>query len=804
MAEQNTLTSKTHAVMKLQLGERGGTRRINFSRLWDVSRNSVSYSKLFSLAVEYSFPEDAPIDLSNYDIVITYLDEDGDTITVSSDDELSEAFMQFVGKSPPILRATAKVKRTAEVQKEEEEVKASKEEPTSTPSPEGTEKPTITPGDEHTGPSRQPSSIPGEFAGSSGQINEPPAVVVLKGIASILTSVLSPHPNQTTSASSTREQGATGSTAPTTTGSGEEAERFVREVIEKISLAGSEGARAAAATAATAAATATASATASSDSAKQPRPSLEGIDRDFIHGHHTCDGCRAKPIVGIRYHATDKPDYDLCEACFEQEDSSAQVNFEARQFDRDRPHQARWQNLRSQKAAEEEAKEASAPQKSGSESTADKSPANADGSSKSFIHGRHTCDGCLTTPIVGLRWHAVNLPDYDLCDKCIANYKGEDITFEPMELDRDRFLQPRWQRRQIRRARQARFACGHHPGMRFSCNQQQGNAHQVMDVALKEAIRRSLLDSVSNHTVPTKNSSPESQKEASASPKCESDHNAEGKPTPTSEGKKGHSSENAEAAMSLSSPHTPPGSPAPAKVEAKDVVLTPTTRNHEGVGKDNKPTTPASAKTNFSEEAEAVGDELAVAIGATLDNCAQALDQIVTEFDMADALSSAVGAARVAASAASVASSVAETLDDQQGANLVDDGVSTMTMSVPSISTVDEQKGGQEEEEEAAGKFKEDKKGEGPSDVKEADAVEKDAAAATVEAGDDEDAAKANAAEDEWEVVGDDDLLARATENLGTALYESQHSNPDGSSGGDIDSLPSSIPTLEPSSGLVN
>lgn len=291
--------------------------------------------------------------------------------------------MQFVGKSPPILRATAKVKLTAEAQKEKEEVKASKVEPTNTPPSEGMEEPTITPGDEHTGPSRQPSSSPGEFAGSSGQINEPPAVVVLKGIASILTSVLSPHPNQTTSANSTREQGATGGTAPTTNDSGEEAEKFVREVIEKISLAGSEGARAATAAAAAA------SATASSDSAKQPRPSLEGIDRDFIHGHHTCDGCRAKPIVGIRYHATDQPDYDLCESCFEQEDSSAQVNFEAKQFDRDRPHQARWQNLRSQKAAEEGAKEASVPQKSGSESTADKSPAAADEFSKSFIHGRY-------------------------------------------------------------------------------------------------------------------------------------------------------------------------------------------------------------------------------------------------------------------------------------------------------------------------------------------------------------------------------------------------------------------------------
>ena len=55
-------------------------------------------------------------------------------------------------------------------------------------------------------------------------------------------------------------------------------------------------------------------------------------------------------------------------------------------------------------------------------------------SPKLFIHGRHTCDGCLTTPIVGKRFHAVNLPDYDLCETCNTNYKGSEIKFEEVEL----------------------------------------------------------------------------------------------------------------------------------------------------------------------------------------------------------------------------------------------------------------------------------------------------------------------------------------------------------------------------------
>jgi hypothetical protein len=52
-----------------------------------------------------------------------------------------------------------------------------------------------------------------------------------------------------------------------------------------------------------------------------------------------------------------------------------------------------------------------------------------------FIHGRHTCDGCLTTPIIGKRFHAANLPDYDLCEKCyMAHGGGQNIRFEEAKL----------------------------------------------------------------------------------------------------------------------------------------------------------------------------------------------------------------------------------------------------------------------------------------------------------------------------------------------------------------------------------
>lgn len=69
---------------------------------------------------------------------------------------------------------------------------------------------------------------------------------------------------------------------------------------------------------------------------------------------------------------------------------------------------------------------------------------------RQFIHGRHTCDSCLVTPIVGKRFHATNLPDYDLCQSCHDNYTGTEVKFEEAELDRDRTFQERWHRRQFK------------------------------------------------------------------------------------------------------------------------------------------------------------------------------------------------------------------------------------------------------------------------------------------------------------------------------------------------------------------
>lgn len=114
--------------------------------------------------------------------------------------------------------------------------------------------------------------------------------------------------------------------------------------------------------------------------------------------------------------------------------------------------------------------------------------------SKDFIHGRHTCDGCFTTPIIGYRFHATNLPDYDLCSKCVKNYKGTDVHFQPEELDRDQYLQKRWQAKASKHGRKSSLkqkGDNMKSGPSRPCVFNQ-IATEFCDAALNEAIKRSL------------------------------------------------------------------------------------------------------------------------------------------------------------------------------------------------------------------------------------------------------------------------------------------------------------------------
>ena len=50
---------------------------------------------------------------------------------------------------------------------------------------------------------------------------------------------------------------------------------------------------------------------------------------------------------------------------------------------------------------------------------------------QSFVHARHTCDGCSMSPIIGTRYHATKIPDFDLCTSCYKEYEGGDRDFTP-------------------------------------------------------------------------------------------------------------------------------------------------------------------------------------------------------------------------------------------------------------------------------------------------------------------------------------------------------------------------------------
>mmetsp|Transcript_22859 Transcript_22859/g.32757 ORF Transcript_22859/g.32757 Transcript_22859/m.32757 type:complete len:660 (+) Transcript_22859:99-2078(+) len=63
---------------------------------------------------------------------------------------------------------------------------------------------------------------------------------------------------------------------------------------------------------------------------------------------------------------------------------------------------------------------------------------------RGFLHSRHTCDGCGKTPIIGIRYHALNIPDFDFCEICMANYGGlAGIIFQPEQLACDKHFQSR-------------------------------------------------------------------------------------------------------------------------------------------------------------------------------------------------------------------------------------------------------------------------------------------------------------------------------------------------------------------------
>lgn len=249
-----------------------GKRRIALQKLWDEEKDAISFDQLMDLALHFSNRK-----RGESEVVITYVDEDGDVITISSDEELEDAFSQFLNKAPPVVHATAKFKKATE----------------------------------------EKLNVRGE---TDNTLSARPTDSNLKKFLQLKKELLEKKKAKKESKSGEKAtQTAQPETRDTHT-------QVVDVPAPKKPVAAQE---------------------------KKMDKSLECFDKHFIHGRHTCDGCYVSPILGIRYHASNLPDYDLCQGCF-QKYKGDEIIFQPEELDRDKHLQRRWQmrKLRSEREAE--------------------------------------------------------------------------------------------------------------------------------------------------------------------------------------------------------------------------------------------------------------------------------------------------------------------------------------------------------------------------------------------------------------------------------------------------------------------
>jgi len=362
-----TLCAETNAVIKLDVGGKGGIRRIALAKLWDPTTSRVSYQRLSEMALEYSNLSDLKIRR----VTVTYTDEDGDSITISTDDELTDAFEQFATRVPPVVRAKASFEVKKDAKKIVKDLK-------------------------------EAVSEIGETAKEDEGGNKKPKADQMQGVLDSFLTMLT----QAVDSLSKNVEGM------------QQRKKNCSEAIPKVP--------------------------------KEIRArNIDHKSNAVLKKREKRPQNTEKEIID-KISATHKADA----ACKEQgkpkdEDVSPVVEEE----------QEKCSNIL---------------------------PVKTD-LDKRFIHGRHTCDGCLLAPIIGIRYHAINLPDHDLCEKCVLKHTRKDVIFEATELERDRYIQNKWKRRQWRQSREVEERCSR-------------QRHSVLgkfevcsaDTALKEAISQSL------------------------------------------------------------------------------------------------------------------------------------------------------------------------------------------------------------------------------------------------------------------------------------------------------------------------
>jgi len=530
------LCAETNAILKLDLGDEGGIRRISLAKLWDPVTSHVSYQRLSEMALQYSNLSDSKL----HCVTVTYTDEDGDIITISTDDELTDAFEQFSTRIPPIVRAKASFK----VKKDGKNIMNGLKQAVS----EISETVKNADGDD-----------------KKSKVNQ--AQDILDSFMTVLT-----------------------------------------QAIDTLSK-NMEGVK-----------------------QNNKKKGFCNIPKE-VRARNKCNRTRGSAISELS-----KPDGT----------HKVSNNVQKKQETGEK-EKAKDVNLSPELEEKQEDYSNVLPVKT-----------NLD---KGFIHNRHTCDRCLATPIIGIRYHALNLPDHDLCEKCVHKHSRKDIIFEPTELERDRYLQEKWKRGlQWRASREARGRCGQHtfPEKSTVCS---------VDSALKEAIRRSLQDvkpeTEAKEDVKNENPPLAHDENTTESPKqAEKDEEKEGVEILIDEAhdedlmdeegedalEKTLVDEEAEVVETLADEGTVKPANNDSNKHSEEMSDTSKAKIIERVDEqesplllklkeeftvDVTPIAPTTAKANdssFTEDAEGQGD-VAVAIGMALDFAADAIDAVVSEVD---------------------------------------------------------------------------------------------------------------------------------------------------------------------------
>jgi len=426
-------------VLKLKIktgGDQTQIRRASLPRIADANGN-ISYEELVGLALVFTKPEEDPTtrNTKNYTITFTYYDDEKDLITLASTEELMDAIELFAGQK--FIKITTCVKP---------KISSSTTPPSAAPYAHDTTASSPSRFDRGTSTNDEKHPIP------------PPIRVVLESFAGILS----------TAVNNLQEGIATQSPSSDTPDDNRQSslpaaedlhlkETSYKTSASKTSARANAKRKAAAAQRAKAAKERTAGKEVKNPWARKAAP---------YSANSACKNSGLAAANAIRQAAEER----RLKAAKEAGEASVRKN----NFEGYRKTATSCAN--------------SASQSNGLESK-EKSPCGSSKKAKEpeqtdveepFIHGRHTCDGCLTTPIIGKRYHSTNLKDYDLCQKCFDNYKGSEIKFEFVELRRDIAFQKSWRHRRdiYMRYQSGRRSCGPYVPRRER-NQGKSNSQRV-------------------------------------------------------------------------------------------------------------------------------------------------------------------------------------------------------------------------------------------------------------------------------------------------------------------------------------